>query len=144
MLNIYLDNSGSMFEMGKNSALVYVAKSIQDYCEFYSIDTIFYDLGGNKIDDLINIKFDNNKINLTNISANSILVSDGLFDLDNKENIFDISLAVGIDADISNLKKISKKYFYSDNILSALEYIIYKINLLENSTNIQEEEEDEW
>lgn len=42
MINIYLDTTGSMMEMGKDSALIYIAKSIEDYCSFKDINTTFF------------------------------------------------------------------------------------------------------
>ncbi len=52
MINIYLDTSGSMSEMGKDSALVYLAKSVEDYCSFKGITTTIFTLDGNIIKDL--------------------------------------------------------------------------------------------
>ena len=44
MIKIYLDTSGSMTEMGKKSAAIYIAKSIEDYCGFKSLECKFYQL----------------------------------------------------------------------------------------------------
>ena len=143
MINIYLDTSGSMCEMGKDSALLYIAKSIEDYCNFKNINTAFFYLNGENIKKIIDIKF-SNKINLNpkNIQTNSILLSDGLFNI-NEKNIFDIAISIGIDSDISNLKKISTKVFSNDNILECLEYLIFQKDLL-SSNAIEEDDEDEW
>ncbi len=144
MINIYLDTTGSMTEIGKDSAVLYIAKSIQDYCNFKAIENYFYGLDGEKIDSLASMKFSNDIKNDFNIIMNnSILVSDGLIDFED-EKIFDISISVGIDADLYNLKKISQKVFTNDEILSALEYLIFNNDLLENSTEESEEDEDEW
>jgi len=144
MINIYIDISGSMTEMGKNSAVLYIAKSIQDYCYLKSIENCFYKLDGSIIKDLPSIEFSNDiKMNITDIVENNILISDGLFDFENKK-IFDIAISVGIDADFLNLKKISKKAFGNDDILSALEYLIFHNDLLEITTKELEEDEDEW
>ena len=144
MINIYIDTTGSMTEMGKNSAVLYIAKSIQDYCDFKSIENCFYKLDGTSIKNLPSMQFSNNiRMNISDFVENSILLSDGLFDSENKR-IFDIAISVGIDADLLNLKKISKKSFGNDDILSALEYLIFHNNLLETTTKELEEENDEW
>ena len=143
MINIYIDTTGSMTEMGKNSAVLYIAKSIQDYCDFKSIENCFYKLDGTSIGNLPSMQFSNNiRMNINDFVENSILLSDGLFDSENKR-IFDIAISVGIDADLLNLKKISKKLFGNDDILSALEYLIFHNDLLETTTK-ELEEDDEW
>lgn len=144
MINIYLDISSSMTEMGKDSALVYLTKSIEDYCDFKSINTTIFTLDGNIIKDLKSIQYSNDiKLDINNIKSNSILLSDGLFKSE-KENIFDISIAIGIDSDIINLKKISKKIFSNDNILAGLEYLLFENNLLSSNITNEEDDEDEW
>jgi len=144
MINIYIDTTGSMTEMGKNSAVLYIAKSIEDYCDFQSIENYFYKLNGNIIKDLPSMEFSNDiKINISDTIENSILISDGLFKSED-EKVFDISILVGIDADLLNLKKISKKVFDNDNVLSALEYLIFHNNLLKKISKELEEENDEW
>jgi len=144
-MNIYLDTSGSMSEMGKDSSLVYLAKSIEDYCNFKGINTIFFTLDGNIVKDLKSIQFSNDiKLNTNNIKPDSILLSDGLFNTE-KENIFDIAISIGIDSDTINLKKISTKLFSNDNVLAGLEYLLFTNNLLSLNTNSEEEDdEDEW
>ena len=145
MINIYLDTSGSMSEMGKDSALVYLAKSIEDYCDFKSMKTTIFTLDGNIIKNLQSIQYSNNiELVTNNIKLNSILLSDGLFRSE-KENIFDMTISIGIDSDITNLKKISTKVFSSDNILAGLEYLLFTNNLLSLNINSEEEDdEDEW
>lgn len=143
MINIYIDTSGSMLEMGKDSALLYLAKSIEDYCSFKDINTNFFTLDAQVIKDLTSIKFSNDiKLDTNNIKSNSILLSDGLFNSE-EESIFDISFSIGIDSDTLNLKKISTKVFSNDNIIDGLEYLIFTNNLL-NSNITQEEDDDEW
>ena len=145
MINIYLDTSGSMTEMGKDGALVYLTKSIEDYCDFKGINTTVFTLDGNIIKDIKSIQYSNDiKLNTNNIKSNSILLSDGLFNTE-KENIFDIAISIGIDSDTVNLKKISTKLFSGDNILAGLEYLLFKNNLLSlNITSEEEDDEDEW
>jgi len=144
MINIYLDTSGSMSEMGKDSALLYLAKSIEDYWSFKGINTTIFTLDGNVIKNLKFIKYVNDiKLDTNNIKSNSILLSDGLF-YSEKEYIFDIAVSIGIDRDTTNLKKISTKVFSSDNILAGLEYLLFENNLLPSNITSKEDDEDEW
>lgn len=145
MINIYLDTSGSMTEMGKDSALLYIAKSIEDYCNFKSIETLFFKLNGEIIKELTNIEYLNDiKLETQSIKENSILLSDGLFNVDT-EDIFDISISIGIDSDIFNLKKISNKVFSNDELLAALEYLLFQNSLLDSCPEVEEEvDDDEW
>lgn len=141
IINIYLDTSGSMVEMGKSSALLYIAKSIKDYCGFKSIETCFYKLDGIKITNLEVVKFTNDvKLIKDTFLSNSILISDGLFEIVGKE-LFDISIAVGVDADQRHLEAISHKSFTNDSIIDALEYLLFNKDLLGESLN---KDEDEW
>jgi len=141
VINIYLDTTGSMLEMGKDSALVYIAKSIEDYCNLKQLQCSFYKLDTTNISKLESIKFSNDiQLKIENIQQKSILISDGLFDF-NEDTIFDLSISIGVDADLLKLKKISKKIFDNDNVLSALEYIIFKYDLLDSKIK---EDEDEW
>ena len=143
MINIYLDTSGSMSEMGKDSAQLYLAKSIKDYCDFKGLNSTFFTLNGTIIKDLSLIKYSNDiKLDTKNIKSNSILLSDGLFHSE-EEHIFNMAIYIGIDSDTSNLKKISTKVFSSDNILAGLEYLLFSNNLL-NSNITQKGEEDGW
>ena len=75
MINIYIDTSGSMLEMGKDSALLYLAKSIEDYCSFKDINTNFFTLDTQVIKDLTSIKFSNDiKLDTNKIKSNNILI----------------------------------------------------------------------
>jgi len=145
MINIYIDTTGSMTEMGKNSAVLYIAKSIQDYCVFNSIETSFYKLDGTKILDLPSMKYSNEiAINFEDCIKNSIILSDGLFPFEN-ETIFDIAISIGIDADLNNLKIISKKVFTNDEVLSALEFLLFHNTLqLDTIEESKEDDDDEW
>lgn len=143
MISIYLDLSGSMTEMGKDSAQLYLAKSIKDYYNFKGIETTFFALNGTTIEDLKSIQYSNEiKLNTKIIKSNSILLSDGLFHSE-EEHIFNMAISIGIDSDTSNLKKISTKLFTSDNVLAGLEYLLYTNNLINSSIN-EKEDEDEW
>jgi len=144
MINIYIDTTGSMTEMGKDSAVLYIAKSIEDYCDFKSIENCFYQLNGAAIKELTSLSFSNDvRVDFKSELENSILISDGLFEIEDIK-IFDVAISVGIDADIFNLEKISQKLFTSDNVLSALEYLIFHNDLLESAPKILEEDDDEW
>jgi len=143
MINIFIDTSGSMSEMGKDSGAMYVVKSIQDYCAFHSVKSDLYKFDGNIVSDIHSIKFDENiNINLLrdfikskNLVGN-ILVSDGLFDEETLDNT--VSISIGVDADIYNLEKVSLTVFEPENIIGALEYLLFI-----NNNNIEEEDEDD-
>jgi len=144
MINIFLDTSGSMTEMGKDSAILYIAKSIEDYFSFKSLETCFYYIDGTVIKDLTTLVFSNDKKNNVNHKIkNSILISDGLFEVEDIK-VFDIAVSVGIDANLLNLEKIAQQVFISDNILAALESLIFYNALLGCVTKTLEEDEDEW
>lgn len=146
MINIFIDTSGSMSEMGKDSGVVYVVKSIQDYCEFHSLKSDVYKFDGNIVRDIHSIKFDEN-ININLLSdfiksknlVGNILVSDGLFDKEILDNT--VSISIGVDADIYNLEKVSLTVFEPENIIGALEYLLFINN---DNNNIEEDEDDDW
>ena len=125
--NVYIDNSGSMGEMDKINIAIYLARSIKN-ASFYLLNGQEVDLNSASLplsnDKSLNIKSD--KI--------TILLSDGLFNLDKK--IFDIALGVGIDADIEALQKIAKYAYSMNDILSFLEHV--------NSLLTMDDESDSW
>ena len=127
MYNVYIDNSGSMGEMDKINIAIYLARSIKN-ASFYLLNGQEVDLNSASLplsnDKSLNIKSD--KI--------TILLSDGLFNLDKK--IFDIALGVGIDADIEALQKIAKYAYSMNDILSFLEHV--------NSLLTMDDESDSW
>lgn len=127
MYNVYIDNSGSMGEMDKINIAIYLARSIKN-ASFYLLNGQEVDLNSAPLplsnDKSLNIKSD--KI--------TILLSDGLFNLDKK--IFDIALGVGIDADIEALQKIAKYAYSMNDILSFLEHV--------NSLLTMDDEGDSW
>lgn len=147
MINVFIDTSGSMSEMGKGSGAIYVVKSIQDYCEFNNVESNVYKFDGNIVRDIHSIKFDENiNINLLrdfikskNLIGN-ILVSDGLFDEEILDNT--VSISIGVDADTYNLKKVSLKVFEPENIIEALEYLLFINNDCNNTQ--EEDEDDDW
>lgn len=147
MINVFIDTSGSMSEMGKGSGAIYVVKSIQDYCEFNNVESNVYKFDGNIVRDIHSIKFDENiNINLLrdfikskNLVGN-ILVSDGLFDEEILDNT--VSISIGVDADTYNLKKVSLKVFEPENIIEALEYLLFINNDCNNTQ--EEDEDDDW
>jgi len=147
MINIFIDTSGSMSEMGKGSGVIYVVKSIQDYCEFNSVKSNVYKLDGSIVSDILSIKFNENiNINLLrdfirneNLVGN-ILVSDGLFDEEILDNT--VSISIGIDADLYNLEKVSLNVFEPENIIEALEYLQFTNS--DSNINKEEEDDDEW
>lgn len=141
MINIFIDTSGSMSEMGKDSGVIYIVKSILDYCKIKNIQVALCKLDGSTIENIFSLKF-NEKIQSINIDKglNTILISDGF--LESEDNFFDISFAIGIDCNNVNLNKISKRVFESENIVQAVEYLVYQNNILENIMEI--DDEDEW
>ena len=145
MINLYLDTSGSMSELGKDSAQIYLVKSIEDYYHFKGIGTTFFALNGNVIEDITCINYSNDmKIDVNEVKSNNILLSDGLFQCE-KDYIFDTAISIGIDSDMTNLRKISHKVFTVDDILSGLEYLLYKSNLLNQNIIVENnDDEDEW
>lgn len=112
MISVYIDNSGSMGEMDKIEVVKYIAHAIKN--------ANFYLLNGEKID-LDSIALDNTKSLHIESSGVKILLSDGLFD--GGEKIFDIALAIGIDADIKALEKMAAKVYKIDDIMAFLEHI---------------------
>lgn len=142
MINIFIDTSGSMSEMGKDSGSIYIVKTILDYCEEKDITVSFFKLDGSKINDLLSLKF-NEQLQIIKLAKalNTILISDGFIEIE--EDFFDISFIIGIDCDERNLNKISKKIFEPENIIQALEYLLFQNNILENVIS-NKNDEDEW
>lgn len=148
MINIFIDTSGSMSEMGKDSATKYVAKSICDYCKFHDSETNLYKLDGSKINNINNIEFNDNidtkilqEYLLKSDVINNILISDGLFD--DAIELQCIAIVIGIDANRHYLKKSTKKVFEAENIISAIEYLSF-LNDKPTHSKIEEDDEDEW
>ncbi len=141
MINIFIDTSGSMSEMGKDSGVIYIVKTILDYCENNGVSTSLFKLDGSKIYDLFSLKF-NEKLQAITFEkvSNTILISDGFIEVE--DDFFDISIAIGIDFDEKNLKKISKRIFEPENIIQALEYKIFNHNLTNLSLEVKDK--DEW
>lgn len=116
-----------MGEMDKINIAIYLARSIKN-ASFYLLNGQEVDLNSAPLllnnDKSLNIKSD--KI--------TILLSDGLFNLD--EKIFDIAIGVGIDADIEALQKIATYAYSTNDVLSFLE----RVNLLFTT----DDEGDSW
>jgi hypothetical protein len=142
MINIFVDTSGSMSEMGKDSGTIYIVKTILDYCEKKDITVSLFKLDGSKINDLLSLKFNEQlKIIKFERALNTILISDGFIEVE--EDFFDIAFIIGIDCDERNLNKISKKIFDPENVIQALEYLLFQNNILENVI-LNKNDEDEW
>ena len=88
MINIFIDTSGSMSEMGKDSGSIYIVKTILDYCEEKDITVSFFKLDGSKINDLLSLKF-NEQLQIIKLAKalNTILISDGFIEIE--EDFFD-------------------------------------------------------
>lgn len=139
MISVFLDNTGSMQEMAKKEALIYTAKSIEDYCNFYGIQVSFFNISGQNISKIEELKITNQKTFPTIKNSNSIFISDGL--IESKDFQFDASIGIGIDADLKKLNEISKFVVKPENLIMAVDYLVCsnKIQLLSKN-----EQEDEW
>ena len=120
MVTIYIDKSASMEELGKNDSSNIIVKSITD------------ELLLNKIEFKI-IEFE--KIDFK-LDESSVVVSDGWFDIDENFIPKGVGIGVGIDANMSNLKKITNKVFREDDIIKLIDYLLY--------IEYKESDEDEW
>jgi len=135
-MKIIIDTSTSMLELGKKDAVLYIVKSIQDYLIFHQHTYEVLDLEGSSIN-IQQLDFKPNiKINTKIFDETSVLISDGLFYIED-EIKKGVSIKVGIDANELNLCKITGKVFDSDNIIKALETLYY----IEGNTK---EHDDEW
>jgi len=129
MCHLFIDTSGSMSEMGKDSGTVYIAKSIQDYCNFNNIEIKLHKFDGEIINTLHSLSFSNDvsfkslrSLIEDNQYVSSLVLTDGLMEED--ITIDAAVIAIGIDADHFNLSKIFKKVYEVENVISAIEYII--------------------
>ena len=139
MISVFLDNTGSMQEMAKKEALIYTAKSIEDYCNFYGIQVSFFDISGQSISKIEELKITNQKIFPTIKNSNSIFISDGL--IKSRDFQFNVSIGIGIDADLKKLDEISKFVVGPENVIMAVDYLVYSNKMQLLSRN---EQEDEW
>ena len=121
MFNIYIDTSASMNELGKSDSVEIIVKSLKE--QFNDLKISY------NIEQFINL-------DLSSIDDDSILISDGLFETHNIQK--GISVAVGIDANINNLKQVSKMVYTVDEITKLDDYILYHYDF------DVEEEDDEW
>ena len=133
-MNIYVDLSGSMFEMGGKSALEYILKSFKDYSDFKEIECDFFDFEGKKVD-IFNLNPKKSDIkNLKLKEGFNVLISDGYL----KRVKLDIyAIAFSGAANIRNLNFIAKEVFDESNIIKVVEKYI--------SLNKEiKEDNDEW
>lgn len=130
MLNVYIDNSGSMAEMGKLEVAKYIARTLNGK---------LYTLNGREIQNLNDLKIEN--IKEINIKDSNILLSDGLIEQDIPKDSFKVALAIGVDSNISVLKTFSEKVFSINEILDFLAFID-SINLSQNTLN--DGKDSEW
>lgn len=136
-LNVLVDISGSMAEDCKNAVVKYLLNTIASYAELKNKN---YYLAGNQCTKVENI--DGLKITYAGqMSMNAIngyfrgvteeddtlLISDGCFDVDTKKAISKhrdtvVCVAVGEDAMLSNLQRCSKnnKVYLAEDVLAAL------------------------
>jgi len=149
MINIFIDTSGSMSEMGKDSGTIYVVKSIQDYCEFNNIKNCLYRFDGEAIDIVHEITFDKNidieilhKTIVNGSYIYNIVITDGSF---NNSMKFEksVAISIGIDADTYLLEKSFSKLFEAENIIEAVEYLSF-LNNEQTDVVKKEDDDDEW
>lgn len=133
MLNIYIDNSGSMECQDKLEVAKYIARGIKN--------ANFYTLNGAKIeaDSLDSISINNDRKISVNTGGVNVLLSDGL--LGGDKNIFDMALAIGIDADVKFLQFIAQKVYTRNEVVGFLAYL--KL-CSESGTSTESAEGDSW
>jgi len=128
MIKIIVDTSTSMLELGKRDSLEIILKSIIDDFEIKNIEYKIIDFENNSIQ-FNDIVFETKNLNIDLIDENSILLSDGLFEV--KEIKKGKALAIGIDSNIDNLSQLCEEVYDIDEIMELLD--LY-----------QKEENDEW
>ena len=140
MIKILVDTSFSMKELGKKDSIEMVLKSLIDELDLNNLEYKILDFKGKNID-FKNFSLNNKQLNFDLLDNNTILISDGLFEVKNLQK--GISIAIGIDANFSNLESLTKKVFNVDELLKVMDYILYNFNISENKINLMEDE-DEW
>jgi len=140
MIKILVDTSFSMKELGKKDSIEMVLKSLIDELDLNNLEYKILDFEGKNID-FKNFSLNNKQLNFDLLDNNTILISDGLFEVKNLQK--GISIAIGIDANFSNLESLTKKVFNVDELLKVMDYIFYNFNISENKINLMEDE-DEW
>jgi hypothetical protein len=139
MIKILVDTSFSMKELGKKDSIEMVLKSLIDELNLNNLEYKILDFEGKNID-FKNFSLNNKQLNFDLLDNNTILVSDGLFEVKNLQK--GISIAIGIDADFSNLENLTKKVFNIDEILKVMDYVLYHFDISESKINLTED--DEW
>jgi len=140
MIKILVDTSFSMNELGKKDSIEMVLKSLTDELNLNNLEYKILDFEGKNID-FKNFSLNNKQLNFDLLDNHTILISDGLFEVKNLQK--GISVAIGIDANFSNLKNLTKKVFSIDEILKVMDYISYHFEISESKINLTEDE-DEW
>ena len=139
MIKILVDTSFSMKELGKKDSIEMVLKSLIDELNLNNLEYKILDFEGKDIN-FKNFSLNNKQLNFDLLDNNTILVSDGLFEVKNLQK--GISIAIGIDADFSNLENLTKKVFNIDEILKVMDYVLYHFDISESKINLTED--DEW
>ena len=140
MIKILVDTSFSMNELGKKDSIEMILKSLIDELDFNNLEYKVLDFEGKNID-FKNFSLNNKQLNFDLLDDNTILISDGLLEVKNLQK--GISIAIGIDANFSNLKSLTKKVFNIDEILKVMDYVIYHFDISESKINLTEDK-DEW
>ena len=126
MIKILVDTSFSMKELGKKDSIEMVLKSLIDELVLNGLKYKVLDFEGQEID-FKNFSLNNKKLKFDLLDDNTILISDGLFEVKNLQK--GISIAIGIDANFSNLKSLTKKVFNIDEILKVMDYVLYHFDI---------------
>lgn len=137
MINIILDTSGSMSE--RKSALFYTANTVGQYCDILGIDIKFYNLKGECLASLLDIKFFNDECVFKHME-NSVFISDGFQKINDTQ--FDGIILIGMDSSSEKYKNNSTIIEKAENAIKVIDYIVSLKCISKNST--QRDEEDEW
>jgi len=140
MIKVLVDTSFSMKELGKKDSIEMVLKSLIDEFKFNNLEYKILDFEGKEID-FKDFSLNTKQLNFDLLDDNTILISDGLFEVKHLKR--GISIAIGIDADFSNLENLTKKVFSIDEMLKVMDYISYHFEISESKINLTEDE-DEW
>ena len=121
MIKIFVDKSGSMSETGKKDIAEMVLKSIEND---FKAKNLNYNI------------FEFHNINqLTELDSDSMILTDGLFEINERKKGY--AIAIGIDSDTENLKNFEHS-FEAEDIMKLLKF--YQTKPEDN----EEEDSDEW
>ena len=131
LLNIVIDDSGSMGENAKRNTIGFICRYLQNQsdfnCKFYLLTEVLREVSADTILSAMITGGIANLDAISNISANEnsgiLLISDGGFPPDIKLPILSVpivAIGVGYDADFERLSNIANAYS-AENLIAALE-----------------------